>query len=137
MKENVFKSGVHKTLPSSQYIDKDIFKVERERILGQSWHLAGHINDVQRKGDYLTEVVDGKPVIVIRSENNEIKAFFNVCPHRGHELVRVNTKGNTHKIVCPYHSWVFDTSGRLKYLPNKSAFHGIEEHDCSLIPLSL
>jgi len=100
------------TLPSRYYTDEGIHQQELSKIFQRSWLYAGHISDLPEVGSYITDEIAGQPVMVLRGQNAEINAFFNVCQHRGHLLL--SGRGQTGKrIVCPYHAWCYGLDGGL------------------------
>lgn len=100
------------TLPSRYYLDPDIHAQEIRAIFQRSWLYAGHVTDLPEKGSYLTVDLAGQPILILRSKDGEIRAYFNVCQHRGHILL--SGRGQLDDlIVCPYHSWSYDLDGSL------------------------
>ncbi len=75
------------TLPSRYYLDSDIHAQEIGKIFRRSWLYAGHVTDLPEAGSYMTEDLAGQPVLILRSKDGQIRAFFNVCQHRGHILL--------------------------------------------------
>jgi choline monooxygenase len=100
------------TLPSRYYTDPEIHQQEIRRIFHRSWLYAGHVSDLPDVGSYLTEELAAQPILIVRSQDSELRAYFNVCQHRGHALLsgRGQIKG---KIVCPYHAWCYGLDGAL------------------------
>ena len=100
------------TLPSRYYTDPGIHDQEMSAIFQCSWLYVGHVSDLPDVGSYLTEEVAGQPILIVRSQDNSLRAFFNVCQHRGHTLLsgRGQLKG---RIVCPYHAWCYGLDGAL------------------------
>ena len=97
------------TLASRYYTDANIYEQEKAAIFWKSWVYVGHASQLQQAGDYLTTDIHGQQVLIIMHQGGELGAFFNVCPHRGHQLLE--GCGNTRVIVCPYHAWCFDQQG--------------------------
>ena len=87
------------------YTDPDVYELELERIVSRNWILAGHVSELAEPGDFKVLNVAGESAIIVRSEDGDIKAFANVCRHRG-SLVCLEEKGNTRKFTCPYHGWM-------------------------------
>lgn len=130
--KNKYPAGVHHSFPSSYYIDESIFEREKEVIFEKSWHLIGNLSDFIDVADYLCELVCDKSIFLIKTSTGEIKAYHNVCQHRGHELLPNDSKGNAKKIICPYHSWTYNPDGDLIGLPQKNKFPGIDLKTYSL-----
>lgn len=110
-------------LDNRVYTDPKIFGLEQERIFRRTWKFVCHESEVPRAGDYRTVSIGGIAVIVVRGADNEIRAFFNVCPHRGAKLVR-DTAGHLpeHRVQCFYHHWSFSTRGECLYIPRAEAY---------------
>ncbi|MTH98534.1 aromatic ring-hydroxylating dioxygenase subunit alpha [Roseibium sp. RKSG952] len=133
MGEMSFSGGVYQSLPARAYCDEGIFTQERDMIFKRAWQLVGHATDIPNFGDYVVEDISGVSVIVIRGQDGKIRAFYNVCVHRGHELL--NGKGCTKKMTCPYHAWTYDTTGQLRAAPNATAFPGFDKSQYKLRPV--
>lgn len=94
------------------YTDEGVLTEERKRLFAAHWQLAGHEGQAPNPGDYLTTEVAGQDIILIRGRDEVMRAFYNVCPHRGHRLL--DGCGAAKLITCPYHQWTFETTGRLR-----------------------
>jgi Rieske 2Fe-2S family protein len=108
------------TLPRSAYVDEGEWQVERERIFARQWVLAGRESDVAAVGDFLRVDVAGESVIAVRRDDGELGAFYNVCRHRGAELVDTcgARSGSFGPLIrCPYHSWTYGLDGALRRTP--------------------
>jgi phenylpropionate dioxygenase-like ring-hydroxylating dioxygenase large terminal subunit len=101
------------TLPASYYVDPEILTQERETIFWNSWVAIGHASDVREAGQFITANILGQRVFAIRSHDGELRAFFNVCMHRGHTLLE-GSGSVSRLITCPYHAWAYNSSGELK-----------------------
>ena len=100
------------TLPARWYTDPEIFALERERIFHRSWWYAGNAAEVAEPGSYVTTSLLDQDIVIIRGRDRELRAFYNVCSHRGHRLLE--GKGRESVIVCPYHNWCYQTDGRFR-----------------------
>jgi Rieske 2Fe-2S family protein len=108
------------TLPRSAYVDEGAWQVERERIFARQWVLVGRESDLVAVGDFLRTDVAGESVIVVRRDDGELGAFYNVCRHRGAELVDTcgTASGSFGALIrCPYHSWTYGLDGALRRTP--------------------
>jgi phenylpropionate dioxygenase-like ring-hydroxylating dioxygenase large terminal subunit len=100
------------TLPSDYYLDDEIFELEKRRIFYRTWQYVSHEILLPNIGDYTTLKLFDENIFVIRSKDGELRAFYNVCRHRAHELLKGS--GSIRKrIVCPYHAWSYDSDGCL------------------------
>jgi len=115
------------TLPARLYTSADAFAQEAEAIFFRSWMYAGHTEDLAEVGSYITRQILDQNIMVIRGRDMQLRAFYNVCSHRAHELVR--GAGQTKVIVCPYHAWSYHLDGRLRTArgsENVDGFNGAE-----------
>lgn len=116
------------TLPRDAYVSAAVFDAERERIFAREWVLVGREESIPAEGDYLDVSVLGEPLLVVRGGGGVLRAFFNVCRHRGCALVLrekhagategVPVAGHLGKTIrCPYHSWTYGLDGSLRSAP--------------------
>jgi len=94
------------------YASDTVFKADFDEIISQKWLLAGHVSRIPNKGDYFLFRVGNEQIIVIRENADSVRAFFNVCRHRGSTICQ-SESGNAPRLVCPYHAWTFGLDGRL------------------------
>jgi glycine betaine catabolism A len=121
-------------LPREFYVSTDVFAIDMERIFGRWWLFAGHGCTIPNPGDFFTYQIGGDPIIVVRDDRGDVKAFHNTCRHRGS---RICTKefGHARRLVCPYHAWTYDLDGRL-LLDTRRDF-GVDRGTLSLHPVHL
>ena len=118
------------TLPARFYRDPAIFEAERDTIFFRSWNYVGHASQVSEPGSYVTAKVANQNVFVARGRDGVLRAFFNVCPHRGHKLLE--GVGRKNVITCPYHAWAFDFDGQLKAARNSDSVTGFDKESFAL-----
>ena len=104
---------IEQALHPKYYTASDIFEQEKEKIFFNSWLYVGHQSQVAVRGDFLALTLIDQSIVVMRGQDDMLRGFYNVCPHRAHELF-LEERGNKRAIVCPYHAWVFETDGRLR-----------------------
>lgn len=104
-----------RTIPWEWYASPDVLRAEEERILGGAWVYAGPSEWVAGRGDQLPCRAGGVPLVVVREAAGELRAFLNVCRHRGAEVVVARTRRET--LQCPYHGWTYGLDGRLRAAP--------------------
>lgn len=112
------------------YFSEEVMEREIEQIFMKEWLLVGRVEECENPGDYFTMRVGNEPIVVVREKGGSIQAFANVCRHRGVQVAW--NSGNTKYFSCPYHGWVYDTSGRLvdaQYLEKSKTF---EKKNCRL-----
>lgn len=122
------------TLPAAAYWDPAIFRKERERIFFKSWTLFGPESDVAEPGTWRADTVNGWPIFVARGEDRRLRAFHNVCRHRGAALLTGET-GKCRLVVCPYHAWSYDLAGALVRVPNFGEDAAFDKASHGLFPV--
>ncbi|SFG86121.1 aromatic ring-hydroxylating oxygenase subunit alpha [Methylobacterium gossipiicola] len=100
------------TLPAPFYLSPEIFEADMQVIFGQHWIYVGVEPDVPEAGDVMVVDIGKTSVAIVRDDDNEIRAFHNVCRHRGARLVH-EEKSTVGNLVCRYHSWTYDLTGNL------------------------
>ena len=100
------------TLEQAFYRDPGIFRRDFEKIVTKSWLYVDHVSEIPNKGDFLLYNIGEESIIVVRGRDGEVRAFFNVCRHRGSHIC-LKEQGNVRTLTCPYHAWVYDLEGRL------------------------
>ena len=124
-------------LSREAYISEAWLALEREHLFNKAWTFAGAVNALAHPGDYLTLTVGTSPLIVLRTGQGELRAYHNLCRHRGTELLEGCGQLKS-TIVCPYHRWTFDLEGRLRGVPNQQdCFPDIDKAELGLLPASL
>jgi phenylpropionate dioxygenase-like ring-hydroxylating dioxygenase large terminal subunit len=102
-------------LPHWAYTSAAWHEREMERIFRHTWNYVGHVSQLPNRGDYLTAEIAGVPLIVVRGQDDAVRAFFNSCRHRGSRLLW--DQGSCKLIRCPYHAWAYDLTGALVATP--------------------
>lgn len=105
------------------FVDPGLFRRELEQIFARSWLYVGHASEVPSAGDYVTRMTGLDPVIVCRTEDDEIGVYLNSCRHRGMQVCRVD-RGNTSHFRCPYHGWTYKNNGALAGVPALNEGYG-------------
>ncbi len=124
------------SLPGWLYHDEEYFRLEMRRVIRPSWQIVCHASDLALPGSWRTLNIVGESVLVIRGSDGEIRAFINVCRHRGTRLVD-GDQGCSRRLVCPYHAWAYDHEGRLVGLPHRDDYPGLEPDKLGLFPVEL
>ena len=108
------------------YTDPEIFALERERIFSRCWKFLCHESEIGNRGDYRTATLAGIPLVVLRDAEGTVRAFYNICPHRGAALLRESAGSIANdRIQCFYHLWSFDTAGRCVNIPEAGAYEAV------------
>ena len=100
------------SLRAEAYTERRWADADVAGILARSWQWICHVERLRDPGSYVSATVAGMPVAVVRGRDGELRAFYNVCKHRAHELL--SGSGTTRNIVCPYHAWTYGLDGNLK-----------------------
>lgn len=106
------------TLPARYYTDPGVFDAELDRWFARKWINVGRADQVPDRGDHILFAIGGESLIVARGGDGAIRAFFNVCRHRGTRLCEAPAVRFAHTIQCPYHAWTWDLEGRLLGAPH-------------------
>ena len=114
-------------MPPGAYNDPAILELEREHIFSQDWVSPGLAADIPDPGDYLTYSVAGQPVFCVRGADGTIRTLSNVCRHR--MMVLLQDRGQTRRVVCPYHAWTYDLQGKLIGAGHMDKTEGFDKAD--------
>ena len=120
------------TLPSYVYTDPEVFEIEKEKIFYRSWQFVAHKSSFEKPGDYVTVQICDQNLFVMMGKDDELRAFYNVCQHRAHELLPPGRGNVKSVIVCPYHAWAFEREGQLRGAPRSQNRPGFNKADYSL-----
>lgn len=121
-------------IPTSRYSDPAFFELERKQIFGKTWLFAGHVSEWPENGSYRLFTRSGSPIVVVRGQDSELRAFYNSCRHRGAPVTREEC-GTARRLTCQYHSWSYDTQGELKAVPDSRSFVGLDKAELGLVPV--
>ena len=124
------------SLPGWLYFDAEFFEAEKTAFLRAAPQVVCHENEISQPGDWRTLEYLGESVIVIRGDDGAVRAFSNVCRHRGSRLVD-GTGGCAKVLTCPYHAWSYARDGRLVGVPHRNEYPGLKTEDHGLFPVAL
>jgi choline monooxygenase len=129
--------AVAETIPAALsprlYRDPAVLEVEQRKIFARTWQLAGHISQLPDPGSYITAQAGAEPVLVLRDGEGELRAFRNVCRHRGSRLL--SGSGDCGKAIrCRYHGWTYRFDGELIGVPEGRAIPGLDKSKLGLFP---
>jgi Rieske 2Fe-2S family protein len=125
--------SLERTLHRDCYLSDEVFALEREHIFFREWFCAAREEEVPRPGDYLVRDVAGESVLVVRTRDGELAAYYNVCRHRGSQLVPAGSRGSFGGgIRCPYHAWTYTLEGALRTAPYLEEAGGLAKSDLGL-----
>jgi Rieske 2Fe-2S family protein len=148
--ESIEKSAMSLTLPSEWYLSETIFALEKEHIFLQDWVCVGRDEEIAKVGDHKVLSLFGESILLLRNNEHELRAFYNVCRHRGAQLCPEEEQGDSDEriplkggvvggkaIMCPYHAWTYDLNGRLIRAPHLTSDMGLNLEDIRLHPVAV
>ena len=121
-----------RTLPFAWYSDEEVLRRERAKIFARSWQYGGRAEQVADPGSFLATDAGGVPILVVRDKHGALRAFLNVCRHRG--AVLTDGCGTRETIQCHYHAWTYDLDGSLRAAPRSDREPSFDKADWSLLP---
>ncbi len=125
------------TLPGRYYTDQDVFDAEQRSIFSRQWVYACRAQDVPAPGRFVRVTVGAENVLVVRGHDGVLRAFLNVCRHRGATLCAAESGEVGRSIRCPYHAWSYRLDGSLRSAPNWSTMAAADKADLGLNPVHL
>ena len=120
------------TLPGHFYTDPQIFALEQAKIFEDMWFCAIRASDIPKPGSFRTVQVGSESILISRSRKGEVRAFFNICRHRGAKLCTEDVGEVARAFQCPYHAWTYDLDGKLIAAPNLTKMPDIDRVDYGL-----
>jgi choline monooxygenase len=124
------------TIPSSWYLNAELADLERHTVFARSWQFAGREEQVRNPGQYITCDIASQPIIVVRGQDNVLRAFFNVCLHHA-AAVMSDPAGEASPLRCPYHGWTYTLDGHLKTTPDLGATCHFDRAAMTLKPVEV
>jgi len=124
-------------LEPAAYTDAGWFEREQRLVFGQTWHVVAHLEQLRLPHDFLTVCVGGAPIVIIRHEDGALRAFHNVCRHRG--MLMLDGSGHAlQDLTCSYHGWRYDLDGALSAVPQRrTQFPDLDVNTCGLMRASV
>ena len=121
--------------PSSWYTSPDVHHLEQAAVFTRAWQPVARLADLEQPGSYTSGCLSGQPWVVVRAKDGELHAFHNTCRHKGREVVQ--GRGQADELVCGYHAWTYDLSGRLSSAPQLAGVQEFDRERMSLPPISV
>lgn len=131
--KKAYSVGEETLIPVRNYLDRDRFEAE-VALIRSSLNIVGHGSQVPTPGDFITKDVVGTPVLIVRQEDGGVKAFLNVCRHRG-ATVELRSSGRCRRFVCPYHAWTYERDGSLAAVRHAEGFPSLDVASTALVEL--
>jgi Rieske 2Fe-2S family protein len=123
-------------------ISPEFYGLEREAIFKRSWLNVGRVEQLPKGGSYFTKEIQiaKTSVIVARDKDGQVRAFHNICRHRGNKLVWSDfpgeeTSGTCRQFICKYHAWRYDLDGSLAFVQQESEFFDLDKSAYGLVPV--
>ena len=118
------------SLQAEAYTQNEWFSLEQNAVFPHSWQWVCHIEKLREPGAYVTTTIAGQSIMVVRDKDGTLRAFYNVCKHRAHELLQ--GEGTVGHIMCPYHAWAYRLDGRLQVAPHTKSLKGFDKSEVCL-----
>jgi phenylpropionate dioxygenase-like ring-hydroxylating dioxygenase large terminal subunit len=121
------------------YVSPTYFEHERAKIFRRSWLLACHESEIPKPGDFVVKhaAIFNASILIVRGRDGTVRAFHNVCRHRGNKLVCTNGHGHAEALVCKFHGWTFALEGRLRGVPEQDRFQAFDKSQHALKPFAM
>lgn len=113
-------------VPAARYGDPAFAELEAGAVFGRSWLMVAHTDELPDPGSYRQVEQLPKPVVLVRGQDGEVRAFYNTCKHRGAALVAEVSGSVGRRLTCPYHNWVYDLEGELVGYPDAHSFPDLD-----------
>lgn len=124
------------TIPAPWYVDPRIDELERRNVFGHAWQMVGRLDQVEKPGDYFTAELAGEPIVVVRGNDHQLRAFYNVCRH--HAMAVMNEpQGHAAQLRCPYHGWTYGLEGNLKGVTEFEGVCNFDRAQNGLVPIRM
>jgi choline monooxygenase len=124
------------TIPAPWYVDDRVTALERKIVFSRTWQMVARADQLAEPGRFVTGELAGEPIILVRGEDDVLRAFFNVCRHHA-AAVEPRPDGKTHLLRCPYHGWTYSLAGELKGTPDFAGVCGFEKSSNGLVPVQV
>lgn len=124
------------TIPAAWYVDERIAGLERRFVFGGTWQVVARLDQLQRPGEFVTTQLAGEPLVIVRSTDGQLRAFYNVCRHHAAAVV-TEGKGSASIFRCPYHGWSYGLDGALKGAPEFEGVCSFDRTQNGLVPVHI
>jgi nitrite reductase/ring-hydroxylating ferredoxin subunit len=122
-------------IPARRYTDSDFFVQERQALWRGSWLYAGHIDQLREPGSFFVWRYGSAPILVVRGDDDVIRAFYNTCRHRGAPIAREEEGQLSRAVVCGYHGWTYDRQGNLRGVTDRRDWPQDVKSNRNLVPV--
>ena len=122
------------TIPAPWYFDTRIAQLERDSVFAGNWQVVGRLDQAAEPGQFFTMNINGEPLLIVRSEDRALRAFYNVCRHHA-ARVEPRCSGLAKQFRCPYHGWTYGNDGALRGMVEFEGVSNFERQDNGLVPI--
>ena len=122
------------TIPAPWYRDTRVLELELSGVFGKTWQVAGRLDQVRNAGEFFTADIAGEPIVVVRGDDGQLRAFYNVCRHHAAAVVP-EAQGCAKQFRCPYHGWTYGIDGALKGMVEFDGVCNFDRAQNGLVPL--
>ncbi|MEM6677733.1 MAG: ring-hydroxylating oxygenase subunit alpha [Pseudomonadota bacterium] len=123
------------SLVKDAYVDPAWYRTDLDAIIARSWQWVCHVEKLREPGAYVAVEIAGRPIAIVRDRAGVLRAFYNVCKHRAHQLL--SGEGEVRRIMCPYHAWVYGLDGQLVRAPHTETLHDFDPKSICLDPVQV
>ena len=124
------------SLPAHYFYDDAVFQAEKHKVFFKSWHLVAHVNELSEPGSCVTHEIFDQSIVVVAGRDGVIRAFHNVCQHRGNRLVEAR-RGKVAMLTCAYHAWTYALDGCLRGAAQTQSIPGFDKSAHGLKPVQV
>ena len=124
-------------LPGWCYRSPAFLELEKDRIFRTHWQIACHVSDIAESGDFITLDICDERALILKDSDGQIRAFHNLCRHRGSRVVAEESGRCKNALVCPFHGWVYNLDGTLRGASQPRSFPEMDKHEFGLKPINL
>jgi choline monooxygenase len=124
------------TIPNLWYFDPEVYAAECRAVFGDTWQMVGRLDQLAGPGSYFTADIAGEPILVVRDQEEVVRAFYNVCRHRAARVLH-EPQGTATRLRCRYHGWTYDLAGRLRGTPEFDGVCDFRREEQGLVPVEV
>ncbi|RYG26014.1 MAG: Rieske (2Fe-2S) protein, partial [Burkholderiales bacterium] len=106
-------------LPPDGYLSPEIVQLEKDKLWPRVWLIAAREEQFKRRGDFVTFDIADESILILRGKDDVLRAFYNVCQHRGRRLIDAEFGNLGTQVVCGFHAWRYDLDGTVDYIKNE------------------
>lgn len=121
-------------IPAARYTSQEFYDLEKAHLWSKTWLFVGLDTEFEGAGSYRTYTLNDAPVVVVRGKDGELRAFHNVCQHRGSKLMKEES-GTAHNMRCLYHCWTYNLQGELQFVPDDHYYADLDKPSRGLKPI--